>query len=46
VVNAARSFAWTHAPFDRLIVGAAMVEGVRLLTADATILQHYADAVS
>ena len=45
VVNAARSFAWTHEPFDRLIVGAAMAEGVRLLTADATILQHFADAV-
>jgi PIN domain nuclease of toxin-antitoxin system len=45
VVNAARAFAWTHEPFDRLIVGAAIADGVRLLTADDHILRHFKDAV-
>jgi PIN domain nuclease of toxin-antitoxin system len=45
VVNAARSFAWTHEPFDRLIVGAAIADGVQLVTADALILQHFKDAI-
>jgi PIN domain nuclease of toxin-antitoxin system len=45
VVESARSFAWTHEPFDRLIVANAMADGVRLLTADQRILRHYNDAV-
>jgi PIN domain nuclease of toxin-antitoxin system len=45
VVGRARSFAWTRDPFDRLIVANAMAEGVRLLTADAHILEHFVDAV-
>jgi PIN domain nuclease of toxin-antitoxin system len=45
VVAAAGTFAWTREPFDRLIVANAMADGVRLVTADATILEHFADAV-
>ena len=45
VVEAARSFAWTREPFDRLIVANAMADGVRLLTADEMILRHFKDAV-
>ena len=45
VVDAARTFAWTRDPFDRLIVANAMADGVRLLTADEIILRHFNDAV-
>lgn len=45
VVEAARTFAWTRDPFDRLIVANAMADGVRLLTADEHILSHFKDAV-
>jgi PIN domain nuclease of toxin-antitoxin system len=45
VVDAARAFAWTHEPFDRLIVANAMTDGARLLTADGHILSHFKDAV-
>ena len=45
VVDAARTFAWTRDPFDRLIVANAMADGVRLLTADDIILRHFKDAV-
>ena len=45
IVDAARTFAWTRDPFDRLIVANAMADGVRLLTADDTILQHFKGAV-
>jgi PIN domain nuclease of toxin-antitoxin system len=45
VIDAARTFAWTHDPFDRLIVANAMVEGARLLTADHQILDNFPGAV-
>ena len=45
VIDAARGFAWTRDPFDRLIVANAMTDGARLITADATILAHFAGAV-
>jgi PIN domain nuclease of toxin-antitoxin system len=45
VVDVGRTFAWTHEPFDRLIVANAMADGVRLLTADDHILRHFKDAV-
>jgi PIN domain nuclease of toxin-antitoxin system len=45
VIDAARGFAWTRDPFDRLIVANAMADGARLLTADATILAHFDGAV-
>ena len=45
VVDAARTFAWTRDPFDRLIVANAMADGVKLLTADETILRHFKDAI-
>jgi PIN domain nuclease of toxin-antitoxin system len=45
ILNRARSFAWTRDPFDRLIVANAMADGARLLTADATILANFKDAV-
>lgn len=45
VIGAARTFAWTRDPFDRLIVANAMTDGARLLTADETILTSFKDAV-
>jgi PIN domain nuclease of toxin-antitoxin system len=45
IVEAARTFAWTRDPFDRLIVANAMADGARLLTADETILANFKDAV-
>lgn len=45
IVAAARTFAWTRDPFDRLIVANAMADGVRLLTADDYILRHFKGAV-
>jgi len=45
VVDVARTFAWTRDPFDRLIVANAMADGARLITADATILANFRDAV-
>jgi PIN domain nuclease of toxin-antitoxin system len=45
VVDAARGFAWTHEPFDRLIVANAMADGAQLLTADEHILRRFKDAV-
>jgi len=45
IVEYARSFAWTRDPFDRLIVANAMADGVRLVTADQTILANFKDAV-
>ena len=38
MVEAARTFAWTRDPFDRLIVANAIADGVKLLTADEIIL--------
>lgn len=40
VVAAAASLSWTRDPFDRLIVGDALVANCGLLTKDATIRQH------
>ena len=45
VIGTARTFAWTRDPFDRLIVANAMAERAQLLTADATILANFKDAV-
>jgi PIN domain nuclease of toxin-antitoxin system len=45
VIDAARTFAWTRDPFDRLIVANAMSDGMRLITADQTILANFTDAV-
>jgi PIN domain nuclease of toxin-antitoxin system len=45
IIEAARSFAWTRDPFDRLIVANAITDGVRLITADQTILTNFKDAV-
>ena len=45
VVARARTLTWTRDPFDRLIVANAMADGARLLTADAMILNNFADAV-
>lgn len=45
VVQVARTFAWTRDAFDRLIVANAMADGVRLVTADQTILTNFTDAV-
>jgi PIN domain nuclease of toxin-antitoxin system len=45
VVQAARAFAWTRDPFDRLIVANAISDGVRLITADHMILTNFKDAV-
>ena len=40
VVEAARRYAWTRDPFDRLIVATAEVDGAPLLTSDRTILKN------
>ncbi len=45
IIKAARTFAWTRDPFDRLIVANAMADGARLVTADETIRRHFAGAV-
>jgi PIN domain nuclease of toxin-antitoxin system len=45
IVGRARSFAWTRDPFDRLIVAHAMADDARLVTADQSILENFADAV-
>jgi len=45
VVICATQLTWTRDPYDRLIVGQAMAEGVRLLTRDETLHEHYTKAV-
>ncbi|MDO9336531.1 MAG: PIN domain-containing protein [Caulobacter sp.] len=45
VVAQARRIDWTRDPFDRLIVGAALAEGVPLVSADRHILQHLPSAI-
>ncbi|MDQ2859808.1 MAG: PIN domain-containing protein [Pseudomonadota bacterium] len=45
IVDRARRFAWTRDPFDRLIVANAIADGARLITADQSILENFADAV-
>jgi PIN domain nuclease of toxin-antitoxin system len=45
VVRQARSLNWTRDPFDRLIAAHALCDGVRLLTADATMREHLPTAV-
>jgi PIN domain nuclease of toxin-antitoxin system len=41
VVQAATEIHWTRDPFDRMIVGQAMVENVALITADRIIKRHF-----
>jgi PIN domain nuclease of toxin-antitoxin system len=41
VVAGAEQQSWTRDPFDRLIVGHAMLENAPLLTKDRTIRRHY-----
>ena len=45
VVSAARALTWTRDPFDRLIVGNAVVAGANLMTKDRAILRHWRQAV-
>lgn len=45
VVREAKSLAWTRDPFDRLIVGAAMVHRAKLVTKDSEIHEHFDGAV-
>ncbi len=45
VVDQALSIGWTRDPFDRLIVSNAKADSARLITSDARILKHFADAV-
>jgi PIN domain nuclease of toxin-antitoxin system len=40
VVTNASTLTWTRDPFDRLIVGQALADGVTLLTRDAEILRN------
>ena len=44
-VASALPLGWTRDPFDRLIAGCALAEGVPLLTADRRMLDHLAVAV-
>ena len=45
VVEAAEKLAWTRDMNDRLIVAHAVAERADILTADATIRQHYPPAI-
>ncbi len=45
VVDRARQIGWTSDPYDQIIVANAMADGAELITADETILNHFADAV-
>ena len=45
VVRAARPLSWCPDPFDRLIVGNAIADGAKLLTADTRISEHFAGAI-
>jgi len=40
IVQHAANLSWTRDPFDRVIVGNAIAEGVRLLTVDENIQRH------
>jgi PIN domain nuclease of toxin-antitoxin system len=45
VVRASTSLAWTRDPFDRLIVGAAILHRGKLVTKDLNIHEHFDGAV-
>ncbi|MEQ7155560.1 type II toxin-antitoxin system VapC family toxin [Brevundimonas aurifodinae] len=45
VVREACDLSWTRDPIDRLVTAHAIADGTKLLTADKTILTHFADAV-
>lgn len=45
IVQRSLSLTWTRDPFDRLIVGNAMVDGARLLTFDDRIHKHFKQAL-
>ena len=45
VVREAKSLAWTRDPFDRLIVGTAILHRAKLVTKDAKIHEHFDGAV-
>ena len=45
IVPYASKQSWTRDPFDRIIVGHAVADGSRLVTADRTILENFKDAV-
>jgi PIN domain nuclease of toxin-antitoxin system len=44
IIHFARRLSWTRDPFDRIIVGNAMADGCRLLTADHEIRRHFEEA--
>lgn len=44
VVGAAARQSWTRDPFDRIIVGQAVLRGAPLVTKDHVIRTHYPDA--
>lgn len=45
VVEQAQAIHWTRDVFDRIIVAQAAATGARLVSRDALIRKHYADAV-
>ena len=45
VVSAAFADDWTRDPFDRIVVAQAQVRRTPLLTRDATIRDHYSEAI-
>lgn len=45
VVAEALALSWTRDPFDRLIVGSALADGVRLVTADRHLRERVPTAV-
>jgi PIN domain nuclease of toxin-antitoxin system len=45
VVGEAKALVWTRDPFDRLLVGAAILHRAKLVTKDANIHDHFDGAV-
>jgi PIN domain nuclease of toxin-antitoxin system len=45
IIAKARELSWTRDPFDRIIVGHALADGCRLITADTTIAARFHGAL-
>ena len=45
IINEAIKLSWTRDPFDRIITAHASINGVRLITKDASILSNYKHAI-
>ncbi len=45
IINEAIKLSWTRDPFDRIITAHASINGVKLITKDASILSNYKHAI-